>query len=58
MAKTMLSIRKIKIEGEAVLKLFSQEFRLEEMETTPLLLSDYSISSMLKIYSDSPLHGW
>ena len=54
----MLSIRKIKIEGEAVLKLFSQEFRLEEMETTPLLLSDYSISFMLKIYSDSPLHGW
>ena len=39
MAKTMLSIRKVKIEGEAVLKLFSQEFRLEEMETTPLLLS-------------------
>ena len=29
----MLSIRKVKIEGEAVLKFFSQEFRLEEMET-------------------------
>ena len=54
----MLSIRKIKIKGEAVLKLFSQEFRLEEMETTPLLLSDYSISFTFKIYSDSPLHGW
>lgn len=38
MAKTMLSTRKVKIEGEAVLKFFSQEFRLEEMETAPTTL--------------------